>query len=556
MESTPALRPPLATLLTALLTAAALLSTPPKEARAQAVPLLDPEGAIMGYLGPMQEEGELIQGRDGARFRLPPGWRVDETASPAGTLLTAGPGARIWIFVQNLEGLPASAREYVLYGNRSVLREWSGMKLWLHRRLWMKGKETHVLAWRRPALRHVPPPDRYLYKEYDLIFSPRLVVTLLLAASPPSYARAQVALHQVALSLSLDERGTREVAEGSGLPPALPDLRGWKDEERGRAWEEWQTRDELQWPLPPRGLAWGIYDPLLEPDFWQLTGLRSLERSLGTRFDLLMTYLHFPDPFPQVQAEEAAREGRLLMLTLQSWIPMPQDRVFETPATLMFELLDGKYDGYLREWAREAARWGRPFFFRLDNEMNADWSPWSAFHYGKDADLYIYAWRHVWEIFREEGAENAVWVWNPNDTSFPNWRWNHHTRYWPGGKYVDWVGLTAYNLGNAYPGNTWREFREAYRPVYDEYRRLYPGKPLLIAEFASHDGGGDKARWIEDMFSALKEEFPEIRFAVWWNGTDGARRYRFDSTPAAREAFARGIRDPYFVHPVRFEPRR
>lgn len=518
------------------------------------MPLLDPEGTILGYLGPIRVDGTPVRGRDGVELHLPPGWQVEEGASPAGTLLTWGSRARIWIFVQNLEGLPASAEEYVLYGNRSVLREWSGIKLLLHRRLWIAGKRTHLLAWRRPALRHVPPPDRNFYKEYNLIFSPKLVVTLMLAASPDSYTRAQVALHQVALSLALNEGGGS--APGGSIPhPTIPEFEGWRDGEKGRDWEEWQTRDELKWPLPPRGLTWGIYDPFLEPDFWYLEGIRNLEKSLGTRFDLLMTYLHFPDPFPREKAEEAAREGRLLMLTLQSWKPIPQDQVFGTPTTLIFDLLDGQYDEYLREWAREAARWGRPFFFRLDNEMNADWCPWSAFQYGKDADLYIYAWRHVWKIFQEEGAENAIWVWNPNDTSFPNWRWNHHTRYWPGGKYVDWVGLTAYNLGDAYPGNTWREFREAYRPVYDEYRRLYPGKPLMITEFASHDGGGDKARWITDMFSALKEEFPAIRFAVWWNGTDGARRYRFDSTPASREAFARGIRDPYFVHPVRFEPR-
>ncbi len=516
------------------------LLAPGKKARAQAVPLLDAEGTVVGYLGPQTGEGRRIQGRDGVELLLPPGWQVEERASPAGTLLVWEKKAKVWVFVQNLEGLPAKAEEYILYGNRSVLQEWSGIKLLLHRRLWLSGKTMHVLAWRRPPLRHVPPPDQNLYQEYNLIFSPRLVVTLLLSASPESFLHAQLALHRMALSLSLSP--TRK-------PSLAPDLQGWMDGEKGREVEEWQTRDELKWPLPPRGLAWGIYD-----ESGTLEGVRQLERSLGTKFDLLMTYLHFPAPFPREMMEEAAREGRLVMLTLQSWKPIPQERVFTTPTTLIFEILDGKYDDYLRKWAREAAAWGRPFFFRLDNEMNADWCPWSAFQYGKDADLYIHAWRHVWEIFREEGAENAIWVWNPNDTSFPNWRWNHHTRYWPGGKYVDWVGLTAYNLGNAYPGNTWREFREAYRPLYEEYRRLYPGKPLLIPEFASHDGGGDKARWIEDMFRALEEEFSEIRFAVWWNGTDGARRYRLDSTPFSREAFARGIRNPYFIHPVKFIP--
>lgn len=510
-----------------------------------AVRVVSPDGRVVGFLDPSAgPRGTTVRGRDGVLLTVPHGWRVDESAPPAGTLLR-GPGATVWVFVQDLNGLPASADEYIAYGNRSVLQQWSGIRLLLDQTARVNGIPVRVLAWTRPRLKYVPGEDMNDYKEYDLIYSPKLVVTLMLKATPEAFGEAQVVLHTLAASVHLLPKGAASDATVA-----------WSDGEKGRAWEEWETRDRLQWPLPARGLVWGIYDPLLEPDAWQLNKLKQFEHTLGTKFGLLMTYQHFSDPFPAKQMEEAARDGRLVMLTLQSWRPIQQDKVFTTATTLIFELLEGKYDEYLHRYARAAAAWGRPFFFRLDNEMNADWSPWGAFHYGKDADLYVYAWRHIWHIFQEEGATNAIWVWNPNDTSFPNWKWNHQSRYWPGGRYVDWVGLTAYNLGNAYPGTVWREFRDAYRPVYEEYRRMYPGKPLMITEFASHDGGGDKARWIRDMFAALKEDFPEIRFAVWWNGTDGARRYRLDSTAAAREAFARGIRDPYFVDPVRFAARK
>lgn len=477
--------------------------------------------------------------KDGLVLFVPPGWEVDDAASPVGTVVT-GPGARIWIFVQNLDGLPATAAEYVGYGNRSVLQQWSGMQILLDRSTPVGGVPARILAWTRPLLKHVPGEDMNHYKEYNLIYGPRLVVTLQLKATAGAFPAAERVLHALAESLRFDP---------GALTPPTP---AWSDGGEGRDWREWQTRDHLRWLLPEQGLVWGIYDPFLNPRAWRLDELRFYERSLETKFDLLMTYQSFPDPFPTRVMEEAARDERLVMLTLQSWEPVPPDKVYSSPTTLVFKLLQGEYDGYLREYARAAAGWGRPFFFRLDNEMNADWTPWGAFQYGKDADLYVYAWRHVWEIFREEGATNAIWVWNPNDTAFPDWKWNHHSRYWPGSAYVDWVGLTAYNLGDSYPDTVWREFRDAYKAVYDEYRLMYPGKPLMITEFASHDGGGDKARWTEDMFAALETDFPDIRFAVWWNSTDGMRRYRLDSTAAAREAFVRGLRDPYFTNRVRF----
>jgi len=51
--------------------------------------------------------------------------------------------------------------------------------------------------------------------------------------------------------------------------------------------------------------------------------------------------------------------------------------------------------------------------------MNGDWIPWCAFQYGMDTDLYVEAWRRVHRIFQEEGAGNALFVWNPNDVSYP-----------------------------------------------------------------------------------------------------------------------------------------
>ena len=47
----------------------------------------------------------------------------------------------------------------------------------------------------------------------------------------------------------------------------------------------------------------------------------------------------------------------------------------------------------------------------------------------------------------KNSPHNVLWVWNPNEKSFPNFTWNAMELYYPGNEYVDIIGLTGYNTG-------------------------------------------------------------------------------------------------------------
>ena len=69
----------------------------------------------------------------------------------------------------------------------------------------------------------------------------------------------------------------------------------------------------------------------------------------------------------------------------------------------------------------------------------------------RDCSTYVELYRYLYSIFEEEGAnKNTLWVWNPNEKSFPNFCWNYADNYYPGDEYVDIVGLTGYNTGDYY----------------------------------------------------------------------------------------------------------
>ena len=111
---------------------------------------------------------------------------------------------------------------------------------------------------------------------------------------------------------------------------------------------------------------------------------------------------------------------------------------------------------------------------------------------------------------------------------------------------MDWVCLTGYNNGTGFADETWREFNEIYYPVYTEYLRKFPGKPLMITEFSCSELGGDKANWIQQAMNSLSM-YPYIRMAVWYDQTDRSRFYRSDSSPTSKEAFRQGLAHPYFL---------
>ncbi|MGE5389761.1 MAG: glycoside hydrolase family 26 protein, partial [Deltaproteobacteria bacterium] len=209
------------------------------------------------------------------------------------------------------------------------------------------------------------------------------------------------------------------------------------------------------------------------------------------------------------------------------------------------DVLNGKYDAFLVNYARQLKAFGHPVLFRLNNEMNGDWCSWCAANSSTDTELYRAMWRYIYGIFKQQGADNALWVWNPNELSFPGFKWNSYINYFPGSDYVDIIGLTGYNTGNYYPGERWRDFRTIYDPLYWEYSRVF-NYPFMITEFGCNKVGGDKPAWIRDMFQQMPA-YKNIKLVVWFNGIDydvngnPARTYRMDQDAGVLQEFAQGL---------------
>ena len=265
-------------------------------------------------------------------------------------------------------------------------------------------------------------------------------------------------------------------------------------------------------------LLWGIFTPDVAG-----TGIAQkipeMESTLGSRFDIILTYTGLDGGFPSEFMARCYEEGRIVELTLQATVSDNLDLTGHSPWLDLYKTGD---DARLRTFARAAREFGRPFLFRLNNEMNSDWVSYGGVINLLDPDIYIENWRTVYRIFEEEGVHNAIWIFNPNDGDYPPNSWNSKFAYYPGNGYAQLYGVTGYNTGTYYQavtGEHWREFDEIYGRIREESSALFGTFPWIITEFSSSSIGGDKAKWIDSMFLNL-HKYPEIKAAVWFSAAD------------------------------------
>ena len=284
---------------------------------------------------------------------------------------------------------------------------------------------------------------------------------------------------------------------------------------------------------------------------WDMSAVTKFESIAGKR----MSILNWGDMFysPQYCSGYCYFDPKLFdgvrnhgSIPFVTWASAPATGAF-TDA----RIAAGAQDVYLRKWATAAKNWGHPFFLRFDWEMNGSWFGWGVGANGNSAADYVAMWRHVHDIFQSVGATNVSWVWCPNvdlDHLAPL------ASLYPGGAYIDWVGLDGYNWGTNPAGHNggWETFDRVYRSTYDTIvNTIAPGKPIIVSEVGSTEHGGSKAAWITDMLTVqLLQNYPEIDGVLWFD-RGGAEADNMDwpieSSAAATSAFASGIQNRIYT---------
>jgi hypothetical protein len=282
-------------------------------------------------------------------------------------------------------------------------------------------------------------------------------------------------------------------------------------------------------PLAPSsGVLLGAWvHPTTSP--WSSTGVTTFESQIGRKLAIDSHYLGWTATFP-VKAEFWDRDnGRVPMV---SWGSQTSTE------NVVAAINAGSYDAMLRNRADAVKAFGAPIMIRPLWEMNGRWMPWNGTK-TNDAGTtdgpaqYVQAWRHIHDIFQQQGATNAVWVWAPSVHDIPKDTWNHWTNYYPGDAYVDWVGMDGYNRGTTVWYSKWQSFAQIFQGLYSDYAAR---KPIIVTETASCEQGGSKAQWFNDISTALPAAFPDVQALVYFDAVKGCD-FRVNSSATSMSAF-------------------
>jgi hypothetical protein len=296
--------------------------------------------------------------------------------------------------------------------------------------------------------------------------------------------------------------------------------------------------------VDPTSLYWGAWigSQLTGTEApWDMNAVSRFEQQTGKPVSLI----HFASPFsecsganctffsfPTTPMNSIRAHGAIPFF---SWSSQSIPSNTSEPDYQLSDVIEGRYDSYIRKFAEEAKAWGHPFYLRFDWEMNGTWFPWAEGANGNNPGEYVAAWRHVHDIFSQVGATNATWTWCPNVD--PNHEFNDVGQYYPGNEYVDWTCLDGYNWG----GSRWKSFDETFSSTYHRIvDQVAPGKPMVIGEVGSAENGGSKSAWIAEMLKELPTKYQGIRGVIWFDKPEEGN-WPIESSASAQSAFAGGI---------------
>ena len=112
---------------------------------------------------------------------------------------------------------------------------------------------------------------------------------------------------------------------------------------------------------------------------------------------------------------------------------------------------------------------------------------------------------------------------------------NSIQKYFPGDEAVDWIGIDGYNWGTSGGTFLWQDFEEIFGDAYDSIVSM-SSRPIMIAETASSEEGGDKSAWIKSAAKALKIRFPAVKKLIWFDLKKECD-WRISSSVKSAEAF-------------------
>lgn len=284
-------------------------------------------------------------------------------------------------------------------------------------------------------------------------------------------------------------------------------------------------------------------------------GTASFDAEVGKHSPVFQRFTVWGAPVEPMFVTARRSRARLMLHVSTNDGPGTRERI--TPRGIA----RGHGDGYLLALGRRSASAGRPVYLRLMAEMNGHWNAYCAFNASgtsrgrsHSTASFRQAWRRTALILRGgttadvNGRLRALGLppvrsraaalprapvallWVPQVAGAPDLRRNDPRAYWPGARYVDWVGTDFYSRFPNFSG-------------LERFYRRFRGKPFVLGEWALW--GRDDAAFVRRLFGWVRSR-PRARMLMYNQGRQGGP-FRLVRYPRGRRELRRQLRDPRFA---------
>jgi hypothetical protein len=252
---------------------------------------------------------------------------------------------------------------------------------------------------------------------------------------------------------------------------------------------------------------------------------------------------------------QAAAEANARLMISITTASGPQEMI--TPGGIA----RGDGDAWLISLCQAAAASRKITYVRPMDEMDTYWNPYGAYNSdgsARDADhstaAYKRAWKRMTLILRggslahidselhrlgmpalhasqDLPTPQIAMLWVPQVAGAPDIAGNQPRDYWPGKRWVDWVGTDFYSKFPNFTG-------------LNAFYKQFPGEPFLFGEYALW--GSDSPAFVNQLFAWVTAH-QRTRMLIYNQGVNPVGPFRLSRFPAAANALRAQLSGPKFT---------
>lgn len=287
-------------------------------------------------------------------------------------------------------------------------------------------------------------------------------------------------------------------------------------------------------PLPGRIYQGAFADFGGEEDQVNQKSISTWEEKIGRKIGIVTFSLNFGDAitYPRQALALVHKNKAVPLVRLMPRANFDKPKAGVTPKYSLASIVAGRWDAQLTALAGHFKAFDVPVFMDFAPEMNGDWFHWSGAWnggqtttgYGNKAladgpELFRDAYRHIIDLFRKVGADKVTWIFHVDSYDVGTKGWNAIKNYYPGGDYIDWLGVSVY--GSHEVDDKIVAFDSLMGASYQSLTNLDPNKPVILSEFGASEVKIDplgKAKWIKAAGKALvSQRYPNMRAISYWH---------------------------------------